>query len=193
MLKWIGNFYLRLVGWKLSGQPPAGVKKWIILAAPHTSNWDLPLMLAMSFIYGIRVHWMGKHTLFMFPFGGLMRFLGGISIDRRSKQNTVQQMTEAFRKADSLILCIPAEGTRKRTEYWKSGFYHIARSADVPIVLGFLDYKRKIGGLADPLAATGDVKADMDKIRAFYAGMEGKYPKDFGPIRLKEEEAAPVA
>jgi 1-acyl-sn-glycerol-3-phosphate acyltransferase len=186
MRYWLGRAYLRLMGWTLEGQKPP-LAKYMILAAPHTSNWDVPLMLALSYVLGVRVHWIGKHTLFHFPLGPLMRWLGGVPVDRRARHDAVQQMADAFAARDELCLMITPEGTRGRAEYWKSGFYHIALAAHVPIVLGMLDYRRKVGGLFDMVEATGDVRADMDKIRAFYRNVVGKYPQDFGPIRLRDE------
>lgn len=186
MKYWLGNLYLRLLGWKMLGQKPP-YKKYLILAAPHTSNWDVPLMLAMSYVYGIRLSWIGKHSLFRGPWGALMRLIGGVPVDRRARHDAVQQMIEEFARRDELCLAITPEGTRGRADYWKSGFYHIALGAGVPIVLGLLDYRRKVGGLFEAVHATGDLKADMDKIRAFYSNASGKHPQDFGPIRLREE------
>jgi 1-acyl-sn-glycerol-3-phosphate acyltransferase len=186
MKYWLGRFYLGLFGWKLLGQKPP-YQKYLILAAPHTSNWDVPAMLAMSYVYGIRVSWIGKHSLFRGPLGPLMRWLGGVPVDRRSRNNAVQQMVAEFARRDTLALMITPEGTRSRAEYWKSGFYHIAREANVPIVLGLLDFKKKVGGLFEAIETTGDLTADMDRIRAFYAGASGKYPERFGPVKLREE------
>jgi 1-acyl-sn-glycerol-3-phosphate acyltransferase len=189
MRYWLGRLYLRLLGWELQGERPA-YKKYLILAAPHTSNWDVPLMLAMSYVYGIRLAWIGKHTLFRGPWGWLLRLVGGIPVDRRARHNAVQQMVAEFERRDELFLAITPEGTRGRADYWKSGFYYIASGAGVPIVLGLLDYQRKVGGLFDVVHATGDLTADMDKIRHFYRNASGKFPQDFGPIRLREESIA---
>ncbi|MEX2112478.1 MAG: lysophospholipid acyltransferase family protein [Pirellulales bacterium] len=186
MRYWLGRLYLRLRGWTLQGQKPP-YKKYLILAAPHTSNWDVPLMLAMSYVYGIRVSWIGKHSLFRGPLGSLMRLLGGVPVDRRAAHNAVQQLVDQFARREELCLLITPEGTRGRSDYWKSGFYHIAREAKVPIVLGLLDFKRKVGGLFEAIEPGGNLTADMDRIRAFYAGAQGKHPENFGPIRLREE------
>lgn len=189
MRYWLGRLYLRLLGWQLQGQKPP-FAKYVILAAPHTSNWDVPFMLAMSFVYGIRVNWVGKHTLFRGPLGWLMRAIGGVPVDRRARHNAVQQMVDAMARRDAMCLLITPEGTRARTEYWKSGFYYIALRSQAPIVLGLLDFRRKVGGLYDAFLPSGDVSADMDRIRAFYQGATGKHPENFGPIRLREETAA---
>lgn len=188
MRYWLGWLYLRCFGWRIEGPRPP-FKKYLILAAPHTSNWDVPAMLAMSYVYGIHVSWIGKHSLFRGPLGPLMRFLGGVPVDRRARHNAVQQMVDEFDRREELCLMITPEGTRARAECWKSGFYYIARGAGVPIVLGLLDFKRKVGGLFEAVYPSDDIKADMDKIRAFYQGASGKYPELFGPIYLREEAA----
>ena len=130
---------------------------------------------------------MAKHTLFRWPLGFFMSRLGGIPVRRHQSENLVQQMTDAFARTDSLVLTVPAEGTRRYVPYWKSGFYHIARSAQVPIVLGYVDYARKRGGFGPALLPTGDLRADMNEIRSFYADKTGRHPDWFGDIRLKEE------
>lgn len=192
MKRLLGRFYLWLFGWTVNPTKPP-INKCVVLAAPHTSNWDVPVMLAMSWVIGVRISWVGKHTLFKPPLGWLMRLIGGVPVDRRSRNNAVEQMAAEFKRRDELYLMITPEGTRSRAEYWKSGFYYIALGAGVPIVLGLLDFKRRYGGLNEVLYPTGDIHKDMDQLRAFYAGASGKYPECFGPIRLKEEaEAAPA-
>lgn len=189
MKKWLAKVYSRLAGWKFHGQIPEP-HRFVILAAPHTSNWDLPAMLCLAWTLGLRVRWMGKHTLFRWPFGGLMRWMGGVPIDRRAAHGTVAQAAKAFADHDEFILLIPPEGTRSRAEYWKSGFYHIAVAAEVPLLLGFLDWSTHRGGVSEPLWPSGDIRSDMDRIREFYRPFRAKHPECFGPIRLREEEAA---
>ena len=192
MLKqWIGKTFLRIAGWKADGERPA-VDRYVIIAAPHTSNWDMPFMLAMAFVYDIPVKWMGKHTLFKAPFGPFFKRLGGIPIVRHRPGGVVGQMVEHFENNDSLALMVTAEGTRSHVDYWKSGFYHIARGADVPVVLSYLDVSKKVGGVGPALALTGDFGADMDKIREFYSGMQGFRPENIGVIRLREEDVEAV-
>ncbi len=168
------------------------VDRYVIIAAPHTSNWDMPFMLAMAFVYDIPVRWMGKHTLFSPPFGVLLKRLGGIPIVRDQPGGVVGQMVDYFKDNESLVLMVPAEGTRSHVEYWKSGFYHIARAADVPVILSYLDFEKKVGGIGPSLQLTGDIHADMDKIRAFYAGIQGLRPQNVGVIRLREEDVEAV-
>lgn len=147
-------------------------------------------MLAIAWVYGIRVSWMGKHTLFRRPFGPVMRSLGGIAVDRRAPHGVVGQMAEIFADREQLILAVPPEGTRKRVEHWKSGFYEIARAADVPIAAGFLDYRRRRGGIGPLIRPTGDVAADMDDIREFYADKTGRHPERFAVPRLRAEDTS---
>lgn len=185
----LGRAYLRAFGWRADGNPP-DLPAFVLIAAPHTSNWDLPFTLAFSYMLDVPLRWAGKHTLFVFPWGPIMRGLGGIPIRRDRRENRVQQLADLFRQHPQLVLLLPAEGTRARAEHWKSGFYHIAVAAGVPIVCGYLDYERKRGGFGLVLEPTGDIEADMDRIRAFYADKMGKFPDQFGPVRLREERAA---
>jgi 1-acyl-sn-glycerol-3-phosphate acyltransferase len=164
--------------------------RFVLIAAPHTSNWDLAFLLALAAGFDLRVCWMGKHALFRPPFGWLMRLAGGIPVVRHRRGDMVAQAARSFANAEKLVLVVPAEGTRERVSHWKSGFYHIARTANVPIVLGYLDYRRRRGGFGPSIQATGNIRADMDRIRAFYADKVGRYPDKFGEVRLAEEDAA---
>jgi 1-acyl-sn-glycerol-3-phosphate acyltransferase len=184
--RFLASLLLRLSGWEAEGEKPSA-RKYVLIAAPHTSNWDLFYVLALAWMLGVKISWMGKHTLFRGPMGSVMRALGGVPVRRERSGNLVDQMADAFAGAGSLVLTVPAEGTRGYVPYWKSGFYHIARKAQVPIVLGYLDYARKRGGFGPELIPTGNVREDMDEIRAFYADVAGKHPESFGEIRLKEE------
>jgi 1-acyl-sn-glycerol-3-phosphate acyltransferase len=165
-------------------------ERCVLIAAPHTSNWDLAYLLALSWVVGVRVSWMGKHALFRGPMGPVMRALGGVPVRRDRRNDLVAQMAAAFAQGPSLVLTVPAEGTRGYTPRWKSGFYRIAQAADVPIVLGYLDYARRRGGFGPQISATGDVKRDMDRIRAFYADKVARHPRSFGPVELAAEDVA---
>lgn len=186
MSRFIAVILLRLVGWKPEGDPPAA-RRFVLIAAPHTSNWDLALLLLLAKVYGVRVSWMGKHSLFYGPMGWVMRRLGGIPVRRDRSNSLVAQMAAAIESSDRIALTVPAEGTRSYTTHWKSGFYHIARVANVPVVLGFLDYRRRRGGFGPEIVLTGEPSEDMDEIRAFYADKQGRYPDQVGEILLKEE------
>lgn len=187
MKKSLARFLLRMCGWSIKGDRPK-YKRYVLIAAPHTSNWDFFLMLLFAAALDVKVTWMGKHSLFRPPLGWIMRAFGGMSVRRHEKSDMVTQMVDAFRNSHELILAIPAEGTRERADYWKSGFYHIARQAKVPVTPTFLDWGRKVGGFGPPYQLTGDVREDMNHFRHFYAGMTGKFPEQFGPIRLREED-----
>jgi 1-acyl-sn-glycerol-3-phosphate acyltransferase len=186
----LGATFLRLVGWRVEGRLPPGVSRAVVIAAPHTTNWDLPYMLAVSWVLGVRPSWLGKRELFRWPLGWLMRWLGGIPVDRGRRGNMVEQAAARLRDADRLFLVIPPSGTRSRAAHWKSGFYHVARAARVPIVCAFLDYATRTGGIGPVFVPTGDLGGDMDRLRVFYREVRGKYPDNETPIRLAEEDAA---
>ena len=188
MTSLIAKLVLAISGWKLEGDVPAE-RRVVLIAAPHTTNWDGIYMLALGFAHGYRINWMGKHSLFKPPFAGIMKWLGGIPVQRDRRTDLVSRMAKEFERRDQLVLTIPPEGTRGLAEHWKSGFYQIARAADVPVHLGYLDYPSRRGGFGPEIRLTGDVKADMDVIRAFYADKRGKYPERFSPVRLREESA----
>ena len=186
MTKRLARLFLRLTGWEPEGAKPVE-RRFVLIAAPHTSNWDLAFLLALAQHFDVRISWMGKHTLFRPPLGALMRLVGGMPVVRHRKSDLVGQMAQAFEDRESLALVVPAEGTREYTAHWKSGFYHIARRAGVPIVMGYLDYARRRGGFGPALYPSGDMRADMDEIRDFYSDKTGRYPDQFGEVRLKEE------
>ena len=182
---WVGRTFLKAFGWEVSGGIPHA-KKVVLVAAPHTSNWDLPFALSVAWVLGVRIRWMGKHTIFRFPFGGMMKAMGGIPIDRRERHNAVSAVIELLNKSDELILMIPPEGTRSVAKRWKTGFYYTAVGAKVPIVLGFLDFGRKRGGIGTLLHPTGDIDVDIVEIRRFYDGIMGKHPHLMGEITVQK-------
>lgn len=164
--------WLKLGGWRVVGDLPE-LAKYVIVAAPHTTNWDLPNTLSAGVHYGVRVHWMGKDSLFKWPFGGFMRWLGGIPVDRSKSNNAVQQMVDWFAANEKAVLVIAPAGSRSASMTWKSGFYHIAVGAKVPLVLCFIDYKRRVVGVAEVFHPTGDYEADILAIKAVYAPVSG--------------------
>jgi 1-acyl-sn-glycerol-3-phosphate acyltransferase len=190
VLSAVGRAFLRLRGWRTEGGIPPHVDRAVVIAAPHTTNWDLPYMLAVAWALGVRVSWLGKRELFRKPFGPLMRWLGGVPVDRSRRGNLVEQAAARLRDAEPLLLVIPPSGTRSRAPYWRSGFYHVARLARVPLVCAFLDYERCVGGIGPIFVPSGDVGADMERLRVFYRNIRGKYPGNETPIRLSEEDAA---
>lgn len=188
----LGRLYLRACGWRVAGALPP-CRHAVVVAAPHTSNWDLPYMLAVAWALGVRPSWLGKRELFRAPFGWILRRLGGVPVDRGARQGLVGEAVARFAEVDHLLLVIPPSGTRARAPHWKSGFYHVARGAHVPIVCAYLDYRERVGGIGLVLTPTGDMRADMDRIRTFYASKQGKYPAQMTPVRLREEEEIDAA
>ena len=180
LLRWLSVAFLRLTGWQVVGQLPENAAKSVLIAAPHTSNWDLPYTLMMAFALRLNVYWIGKSSLFQPPFRGVMMWLGGIPVDRAQSNNLVAASSQAIMKATGpLQLIVPPEGTRSGTRYWKTGFHYIAAAAGVPIVMAYIDYDKKIGGLGPIFQTTGDIQADMVAIKAFYAGVKGKNADQF--------------
>ncbi len=160
----------------------------MLVAAPHTSNWDLIYLLAIARALDTRVCWVVKHTVFWWPLGPILRAFGGIPIRRDRTENAVEQLVGALREAESMSLAIAPEGTRRYTRRWKSGFYHIAKAAGVRIQLTFADYARRQGGYGPAFTPSDDVCADMDLIRAFFADKVARHPEQVGEIRLLEED-----
>ena len=180
----LGKVFLKVMGWKVEGTAP-DLPKFVLICAPHTSNWDLPFMLATFYVLGIKGIWMGKKEIFRWPLGGFFKWLGGIPINRRAKQNVVEQVVQVIQSRERIVIGVPPEGTRSKARYWKTGFYHIAHKAHVPIVFGFLDYERKVGGLGPVLETTGNIDLDMEVIREFYSKITAKYPNKMGDITIK--------
>ena len=178
LIYWISRGLLRLAGWRLVGAAPTA-PKYVLIAAPHTSNWDFPVTLMICFALRLRVYWMGKASLFPPLIGAVMRWLGGIPVDRSRAGNLVQGTVDAFNKTERLTVIVPPEGTRSKVTHWKTGFYYIAQGAGVPIALGYLDFRKKEGGIGRLFQPTGDIAADMVEIQAFYAGITGKNPAAF--------------
>ena len=172
LLRLIAIAILKLSGWKTVGKELED-HRFVLICAPHTSNWDFPLMLLVVLKLRLQVFWMGKESLFSFPLGALMKWLGGIPIDRSKSHNVVDETVRYYRQHKQLIVLIPPEGTRRKVKRWKTGFYHIANAAEVPIVLGFLDARKKESGIADYYHPSGELEKDMLEIRAFYAEKQG--------------------
>jgi 1-acyl-sn-glycerol-3-phosphate acyltransferase len=175
LIRGLAFSFLKVFGWRLEGRLP-DVDKLVVIAAPHTSNWDLPVLLSLAFALRAKACWLGKHSLFRRPFGFLFRWMGGIPVYRSASKNMVAQSVEMFRNCEKLILTIPPEGTRSKVSYWKTGFYYIALGAGTPIAMAFIDYKRKASGVGPTLYPTGNIEADMEVIRNFYATVTAKYP-----------------
>lgn len=176
-MKWLCRLYLTLIGWKTGSVLDPSVKKCVLVAAPHTSNWDYPIALATLYACGVKVRFLAKDSLFRFPLGILMRATGGIPVDRSKHNNLVDSMVHMFTEREELILMIPAEGTRSFVKEWKSGFYHTAMGAKVPIVMGYLDYGNKVAGFGDLFYPTGDYPKDLAAIQQFYRKFTARHPE----------------
>ena len=165
----------------------------MLIGAPHTSNWDFAFMLAICWRHGFSPLWLGKHTLFKPPFGWVMRALGGIPVNRAHPGRLVEEIVARVRAGHQFFLVVAPEGTRHRGKQWKSGFYRIARDTHLPVVLGYVDSATRTAGLGPTITLTGDVSADMDRIRDFYADKQGIHPEHFTPPKLGEERIRPDA
>jgi 1-acyl-sn-glycerol-3-phosphate acyltransferase len=181
------RWLLRCVGWRLTGNAPP-VSHCVIIFAPHTSNWDFPLLLLVRAGLGRRVSYLAKHTLLRFPFGWLFRWSGAIPVERSESHQLVEVLAATFRREPELWLAMSPEGTRAHTDHWKSGFYHLARTAEVPVLLAFIDARRRECGVGDLIELTGDVESDLARIRAFYADKRGIVPERAGEVRFRETE-----
>jgi 1-acyl-sn-glycerol-3-phosphate acyltransferase len=187
-LRGLATVILKVLGWKIENGLP-DLPKYLAIAAPHTSNMDAVVFLCGALTVGIRPLFTVKHTAFKPPFGGLIRWLGAYPVDRTRSTNVVDQVVEMFNKSDSVVFAVTPEGTRKHTNYWKSGFYHMARKANVPIVMGYVDYKRKVVGANPELFyPTGDIQKDIEVFAKFYAQFTPAKPENFGPVRVRPHE-----
>lgn len=185
LLVWL----FRTRGWKAVGSPPPD-RRCVIVAVPHTSNWDFLYFVGLTDSLGIRPHFMAKQSLFRWPFRRFLLDIGGVPIDRSSSLNVVEQMVAEFERRDEFMLTIAPEGTRKAVTRWKTGFYQIAYQAKVPLVCGIMDYRRKVGGLGPAIMPSGDYRADMEKIVAFYRQCTPRHPERAVPahaVLLGEE------
>ncbi|MCH7628624.1 lysophospholipid acyltransferase family protein [Novosphingobium percolationis] len=169
-------WFYRRQGWTAVGTPPAD-GRYVIIAAPHTSNWDFVYFLGLANALGIDARFMAKDSLFRWPLGRFMRDMGGIAIDRAHKRNVVQAMIGEFARRDRFVLTIAPEGTRSAVAQWRTGFYQIALGAGVPMVVGLMDYATRTGGLGPAIMPTGDYQADMRQIAAIYRTVTPKYPE----------------
>lgn len=176
ILHYLTRFIMRLLGWHVDGKLP-DLPKYILIGAPHTSNWDFILFLGIIFTLRANVRFMGKAELFRFPHGPFFYYCGGIPVDRKKSTGLVEQMVEACNKSDNFILTIAPEGTRHHVTEWKRGFYHIAKNAGVPIVMAVVDGKHKEVRVGQVFQPTDDMEADMKNIQGFFTGVVGINPR----------------
>ncbi len=190
-MKSFASFLLTRLGWTVDPDTPK-LDKYVLIGAPHTSNWDFPLTLLGLTSMGIRFNWVAKHTLFVWPFCYIFRAIGGIPVDRSAGTTFLKNAIELYQKRSRLILAIAPEGTRSRSRYWKSGFYTIAVRAGVPIALGYIDYSKKKIGIGSVIEPSGDLEQDFKIIQEFYRDKIGKYPENQGEIRIKTARKSQV-
>jgi 1-acyl-sn-glycerol-3-phosphate acyltransferase len=186
-VQFVADAYLKAAGWSVCNDIPDDVDKCVIIGAPHTSNWDFIYTLAVANKFGLALRWVGKDSLFEPPFGPIMERLGGISIDRSTSHNYVEAIAAKVRQAREMALVIAPEGTRSKVDRWKSGFYWIAKEADVPIVLGIVDYGRKVAGLAKMIYPIGSPEEVMEQIRDLYHPGMSCHPENYTIPRLSAE------
>ena len=173
--KMISKFiFTKILGWKAIGSFPKDLKKYVVIAAPHTSWKDFPIAILGRNTFGTKINYIGKASLFKPPFGFIFKWLGGSPVERSKSTNKVDSIVNVFNKHAEFRLALSPEGTRKKVEKWKTGFYHIAQGAGVPILMGFLDFKRKTSGIAGTYTTTGDLEVDMNHIKSIYAPISGK-------------------
>jgi 1-acyl-sn-glycerol-3-phosphate acyltransferase len=172
----------RLLGWTCTGQTPT-LKKYVVIVAPHTSNWDGFFLIPAASMLKLNFSFFGKHSLFKGPLGWFLRSRGGIPLDRSRNQSFVSQAVSWFDRLDTFAIGVAPEGTRKLTTGWKTGFYYIALQARVPIVLGYIDYAKKEGGIfPEVLIPTGDIDKDFETLRRLYGPLVARHPEWKGPI-----------
>lgn len=183
---------LRIFGWSAVGEVPP-FEKAVFIVAPHTSNWDGFWLIVYKYVIDVEFRFFAKHTLFWWPLGPFLRELGALPVDRNTSASYVQQLVDAFSREDHLFLALAPEGTRKRQPHWRTGFYEIAVAADVPIVLGFIDYRKKQMGIGMTLPRVRDLEQDLEILRDFYEPIEPRHPENRAPIGFPADYRSPAA
>ncbi|WP_115720272.1 lysophospholipid acyltransferase family protein [Gallaecimonas mangrovi] len=177
----LANGLMRRLGWRVEGQLPAQ-DKYLIVVAPHTSNWDFVWGVLARSALGVRIRFLAKHQLFRFPLGYLFRAMGGFAVRRDKANNLVEQVAAYYRSLPSFVLCVTPEGTRSPVTRWKLGFYYIAKAAKVPYVLVGIDYPRRRFLVADPIYPSDDIKADLAQVQQFYEQVQGRFAQPIPPL-----------
>lgn len=178
---------LRLRRWRIEGEPPP-IPRFVLVAAPHTSAWDVPLMLACALRFRLRLHFLGLASYFRWPVAGLLRWFGGVPITRGPAAARVLTAAELMTQHDRMVIAVSPEGSRHLVPRWRTGFYHLAMASGVPLVLTALDHEHRTARFGPTLMPTGDIDADLEVIRTFYAGVQGRHPERQGPITVNEPE-----
>ena len=177
MLSKLSGWILKKLGWTIHVELP-DIDKYVAIAAPHTSNWDFPLSILAAKAVNLKVTWLGKHSMFRPPYGWFFRKIGGIPIHRNGGKNHIEQMADLFNRSDHLILALTPEGTRGKTDHWKTGFHSIARTANLPVLMVYLDYGKKQIGIGGMFHPGDDIEADFELIREYYKDIRGKNPEN---------------
>ncbi len=176
---------MKLIGWHVDVTLPEE-KKYILIGAPHTSNWDFPIGMLCFWSIPIRLTWVAKKQLFIGPFNYFFRAMGGVPVDRSVHTGFIEQVAHQFNSRDEMIFGITPEGTRSKTEFWKTGFYYIALEANIPICFSYVDFPNRTFGFGEILYPSGDIEKDFEIIKAFYKDKKGKHPENQGPVRIKQ-------
>lgn len=187
IIRSVALFVLRPRGWRIEGTPPP-LPRFVMVAAPHTSAWDVPLMLACALRFRLRLHFLGLSSYFRWPVAGLLRWLGGVPISRGPAADRVRTAAELMTQHDSMVIAIAPEGSRHLVPRWRTGFYHLALASDVPLVLTALDHEHRTARFGPTIHPTSDIDADLAAIRAYYDGVRGRHPERQGPITVSEPE-----
>ncbi|MBN2045427.1 MAG: lysophospholipid acyltransferase family protein [Anaerolineales bacterium] len=182
----VGRTLARLTGWTIKNDLPDD-PKMVLIFFPHTSNIDVLHAIPAAFAIGLKPSWLVKDDIYVGPFKPMLDKLGAIPINRHARENKVEQIVDAIKNTDRVMFTLSPEGTRSKTEYWRTGFYHIARLAQVPIHFAYIDYPTKTVGGAPGFIPSGDMDADMARIRAFYTDKRGRFPEKVGPVRFKNQ------
>ena len=177
MLKYFAKAVLKLLGFKIEGQYPYEHKKLIFAVIPHTSNWDFPLGILVKWALKARINFIAKSSLFKWPFGWFFRILGGTPVERKSNENQVEAIARVFSEKEEFRLALAPEGTRKKVEEWRTGFYYLAKTAKVPIIMFTLDFINKQNHFSEPFYPSDNKEADFNFIKSFYKGVKGKIPE----------------
>jgi 1-acyl-sn-glycerol-3-phosphate acyltransferase len=186
MPNFLPKLIFKITGWKALGKPPA-LKKYIIIGAPHTSNWDFVFGLCAWKLYGLHPRYLIKKEFYVFPLNLLFKYTGGLPVDRSKSNSLTESIVAMFAEREELTAIIPPEGSRKLVKRWRTGFYYVALKAQVPIVMGSMDYKRKETNLSEPFYPTGDIQNDFAVFREFFRHITPKNPEGFKPEYIRPD------